>query len=225
MQKMTRTQKSLSLLTAGGLALGLGASAQAEELPAGWSLSSNVALTSNYLLRGGSESDEDPAIQGGFDLDHTSGFYIGTWGSSVALGEDSTEIDFYAGYGFEVAPGFDLDLGVVAYTYYPAGDADDEEIYAGIASSVADLDYDFYLYSNSEPDITGELNLAYPIPGGVSLLGQLGFVEPDEDDGDYIYYAVGASYSYQTLDFSVMWTDTDLSGSDDQFAVTVSRSF
>ncbi|MBK5937089.1 MULTISPECIES: TorF family putative porin [Halorhodospira] len=218
-------KKPFPLVAAGGLLLGLSANAQAEEIGAGWSLSSNVAITSNYLLRGGSESDEDPAVQGGFDLDHESGFYVGTWGSSVVLGADTTEIDFYAGYGFEVAPGFDLDLGVVAYTYYPEGDADDEEIYAGIASSIGELDYDFYLYSNDEPDIVGELNLAYPVPGGVSLLGQLGFVEPDEDNGDYVYYAVGASYSYQTLDFSVMWTDTDESGSDDQFAVMVSRSF
>ncbi|ABM63166.1 TorF family putative porin [Halorhodospira halophila] len=213
------------LAAAGGLLLGLSANAQAEELGAGWSLSSNVAITSNYLLRGGSESDEDPAIQGGFDLDHASGFYIGTWGSSVVLGEDATEIDFYAGYAFEFAPGLSLDLGAVAYTYYPAGDSDDEELYAGIASSFGELDYDFYLYSNSEPDITGELNLAHPIGAGVSALGQLGFVEPDDDNGDYIYYAVGASYTYQTLDFSVMWTDTDESGSDDQFAVMVSRSF
>jgi uncharacterized protein (TIGR02001 family) len=44
-----------------------------------WAGSANVALTSDYVFRGVSQTDEDPAIQGGFDVSHDSGLYIGTW--------------------------------------------------------------------------------------------------------------------------------------------------
>jgi uncharacterized protein (TIGR02001 family) len=76
-----------------------------------------------------------PAIQGGFDYAHESGFYIGNWNSSIswvsdyygpgggngtALGVTApVEMDFYAGFKKElIAPGFASDVGVLQY-YYP----------------------------------------------------------------------------------------------------------
>ena len=49
----------------------------------GFQISGNVALTTDYRFRGISQSDEELAIQGGFDAEFGPGFYIGTWGSSV----------------------------------------------------------------------------------------------------------------------------------------------
>ena len=50
--------------------------------------SGNVAMTSDYTWRGVSQSNEDPAIQGGFD--YANGlFYAGTWASNVDFGDDS----------------------------------------------------------------------------------------------------------------------------------------
>ena len=46
-------------------------------------ISGNVALTSDYKFRGISQSNEDIAIQGGFDVAFENGIYIGTWGSTV----------------------------------------------------------------------------------------------------------------------------------------------
>jgi len=62
-------------------------------------ISANVAATSNYVWRGMTQSDDAPAIQGGFDLEY-KGFYVGTWGSSVQFGDTTTamEADLYAGY-------------------------------------------------------------------------------------------------------------------------------
>src|SRR5262245_18896897 len=69
-------------------------------------LSANVALTTDYIFRGFSQTAEGPAIQGGFDA--TCGlFYAGVWASSLdwgvveRRGVDDTwaylEIDSYAG--------------------------------------------------------------------------------------------------------------------------------
>lgn len=46
--------------------------------------SANVALTSNYVFRGVSQTDNGPAIQGGFDYEYTPfGLYAGVWASNV----------------------------------------------------------------------------------------------------------------------------------------------
>ena len=44
-------------------------------------VSGNVALVSEYRFRGVDLSDSDPAIQGGISVSHSSGLYVGTWGS------------------------------------------------------------------------------------------------------------------------------------------------
>ena len=46
-------------------------------------ISGNIALTSDYRFRGISQSNEDPAVQGGFDVSFEPGFYLGTWASSI----------------------------------------------------------------------------------------------------------------------------------------------
>ena len=39
--------------------------------------SANVGYFSDYIYRGGSQTADGAAIQGGFDMSHESGFYIG----------------------------------------------------------------------------------------------------------------------------------------------------
>jgi uncharacterized protein (TIGR02001 family) len=44
----------------------------------------NLALASQYLFRGLSQTNGFPAFQGGFDYSHASGFYAGTWLSNIS---------------------------------------------------------------------------------------------------------------------------------------------
>ncbi|MDA0188827.1 MAG: TorF family putative porin, partial [Proteobacteria bacterium] len=46
------------------------------------SVTGNVTLASEYIYRGIGQTNREPAIQGGFDYAHSSGFYLGTWASS-----------------------------------------------------------------------------------------------------------------------------------------------
>jgi hypothetical protein len=57
----------------------------------------NVALTTDYVWRGISQTQKAPAIQGGFDLAHDSGLYIGVWASNVNFVDDDTS-DIETGY-------------------------------------------------------------------------------------------------------------------------------
>ncbi|KUO57792.1 MAG: hypothetical protein APF78_08190 [Sphingomonadales bacterium BRH_c3] len=88
-------------------------------------LSANVALVTDYRFRGVSLSGGDPAIQGGFDISHSSGFYVGTWGSSIDGGSafGQLELDLYAGWGGNLAEGVSFDIGLLYYMYPTDGDA------------------------------------------------------------------------------------------------------
>src|SRR5690606_40648673 len=64
------------------------------------SFSANVSLTNDYRFRGYTQTNMRPAIQGGFDYSHASGFYLGNWNSNVAdeVFGNNIEMDVYGGY-------------------------------------------------------------------------------------------------------------------------------
>lgn len=90
--------------------------------PAVHTVTGNAALVSDYRFRGISQTWRRPAIQGGIDYSHISGFYLGNWNSSVSSNSynngASLEMDFYGGWKFAPLEGATLDLGVLQY-YYP----------------------------------------------------------------------------------------------------------
>jgi uncharacterized protein (TIGR02001 family) len=120
-------------LVAAALGSGL-APAQAAEPASDHTITGNVGLFSQYVFRGMKQTNGDPALQGGFDYSHSSGFYAGTWGSNISWlkenvsgpggqvgtygGGGSLELDFYGGYKWGFAPDWTLDIGTLYY-YYP----------------------------------------------------------------------------------------------------------
>ena len=63
----------------------------------------NGQFTTNYALRGISQSAKRPAVQGGVDYDTGLGFTFGTWFSSLDFGDNSNlEWDHYGAYNFKV---------------------------------------------------------------------------------------------------------------------------
>jgi len=90
-------------------------------------ISANVAMASDYVFRGLSQTDNQMALQGGFDYEHDSGLYIGTWASNVSqdfFNEDGSndpqlEVDLYAGYSGEIGV-IGYDVGYLRYQY-PVG--------------------------------------------------------------------------------------------------------
>ncbi|HRI19242.1 MAG TPA: TorF family putative porin, partial [Burkholderiaceae bacterium] len=59
------------------------APAAAAEAESPWAFTANLGLFSDYRFRGISQTDKKPALQGGFDLGHSSGLYVGNWNSNV----------------------------------------------------------------------------------------------------------------------------------------------
>ncbi len=116
-----KTYLTLSAIAlAAAATLSSGAMAQTAPAP-DFTVTGNFGVTSDYRFRGISQSDRDPAIQGGFDVAHKSGLYVGTWASTVSdwaagPGSQNLEVDLYGGYKTEVS-GVALDVGAITYRY------------------------------------------------------------------------------------------------------------
>ena len=77
-----------------------------------------ATIVSQYIFRGLDASQEDPALQAGYDVSHSSGFSAGIWGSNYDFGgnEDGVELDLIAGYSYNVNDALSFSAGVTEYT-------------------------------------------------------------------------------------------------------------
>src|SRR5690606_3470886 len=114
------------LILAAAVAGVFGGVAHAQEATPEHSFSGNFTVATDYRFRGISQTDKEPALQGGFDYEHSSGFYAGNWNSNIDFAK-SIEMDFYTGYKWAINDNFGMDVGALYY-YYPgakrAGDGD-----------------------------------------------------------------------------------------------------
>lgn len=90
-----------------------------------WSATTNIGFVSNYYARGVSQTWHKPTVQGGIDVTHSSGFYVGVFGSGVSPNtypDANTEIDVYAGYNgsIKAVKGLGYTAGLIGYLY-PGG--------------------------------------------------------------------------------------------------------
>jgi uncharacterized protein (TIGR02001 family) len=90
-----------------------------------WDITTNFGFVSNYYARGVSQTWHKPTVQGGIDVSHSSGFYMGVFGSGVSPNtypDANTEIDVYAGYNGEIKAikGLGYTAGLIGYLY-PGG--------------------------------------------------------------------------------------------------------
>ena len=107
--------------------------------PSEFTITGNVALVTDYRFRGLSQSNGDPAVQGGININHKSGVYVGAWSSSIdfpgPLGDvyGSQELDLFGGWTGPIASGVTADVGLLYYAY-PSGHVGKAEFFEPYAS-------------------------------------------------------------------------------------------
>src|SRR5690606_40721608 len=102
---MLRFSAVSMILLGSGLAQAHAQQTAAPSSPSAFSVSANLSIASQYRSRGIMQTNNRPAIQGGFDIEHESGFYLGNWNSSISWLSDSdpdvssaAEMEFYGSY-------------------------------------------------------------------------------------------------------------------------------
>ena len=168
------------------------------------SFTGNMSLVSDYRFRGITQTYGKPAIQGGFDYAHSSGFYAGNWNSNVSSGagfpSGNLEMDFYGGWKASFGD-FGLDLGTIYY-YYPGtdvsaangttagftnprtgsvktGQVHNQEIYIGgswkwISLKVYDAISDYFSLPGTKNTYYWDLSANYDFGGGWGAVGHIG---------------------------------------------------
>jgi len=178
----------------------------------------NVALSTDYLFRGISQTEGNPAISGGFDYAYNLvGFYAGVWASNVDFGnDDSIEIDSYGGFSGDLATGIGWDVGGLYYAY-PGDDSDDDYIEA-----YGSLSYEFGgsfkptvgVFVAWSPDFFAETGnsiyinptLELSLPMGFAL--SVGYGYQDVDDlGDYSHASASLSKDVGIFTFDLTYNN------------------
>ena len=115
--------------------------------PGAFTITGNAAIVSDYRFRGLSQSGGDPALQGSININHSSGFYVGTWASSIDFASTfpgldpiygNLEVDIYGGWTGSVGGAVTADVGLLYYAYPGGhvGKADFFEPYASVSTTL-----------------------------------------------------------------------------------------
>lgn len=170
-------------------------------------LGGSVAIATDYVFRGVSQTLGEPALQASIDLALENGFYAYVWGSNVDFypaGEPSdgahTEINLAAGYFAEWGERWSLDVMLVRYLFPGTRQAIDYD-YTELISTVrfddqlhATLGYSNAVEGTDSDSWFTELGFEYSLPSDVMF----GIAWGRYDLSD----AYGSSYSYTSTTLS-----------------------
>lgn len=186
-----------------------------------FTLSGNAALVTDYRFRGLSLSNKDTALQGGFNINHESGFYLSTWGSSIEnFNGSELELDIYGGYATTIGA-LSTNVGFLAYTYPGATDNTDYyEVYGSVGGSVDIVSWSLGANYAFEQDGTGDQDNIYLYLSTSTPIGNTPFSVSGNiayEDGafgtDKWDWLLGLNYSFKQFSLSVNYIDTANAGS------------
>jgi uncharacterized protein (TIGR02001 family) len=176
----------------------------------------NMNFASEYLYRGIAQTRGEPALQGGFDYAHSSGAYVGIWGSNISwIGDGlagasaSLEADVYGGYKGTAGP-IGYDVGILTYNYPGSGKAtgnarpDTTEVYGAITWNFLTVKYSHSttsLFGWTKPDGSKtkgsgylEVNAAFDLGNGFGVSGHVGHQSVKGlSDASYTDFKIGGT--------------------------------
>ncbi|MEW6024868.1 MAG: TorF family putative porin [Pseudomonadota bacterium] len=216
------------------LVMGIGslAQAQAQEQAAPTpehQFSYNATLTSEYRYRGLAQTRFEPALQGGADYTHSSGFYAGTWLSTIKWiddggGDSNVEVDLYAGKRGQVNDSISYDVGGLYYVYPSNGlptNANTFEFYGQLGFGPAYIKYSHAtsnLFGTADSKGSGYLDIGANVDVGSGFVLNLHAGRQrvkNNDDFTYNDFKVGVTKDFGFASASLAWvkanTDSYLS--------------
>ena len=189
-----------------------------------FSTSASVALSTDYMYRGVSQTDQEPAISGSFDVGHASGLYAGVWASNIDFDDADgngnnghVELNYYGGFASEYA-GIGYDVGVLRYVFPGTDGLDWNEAYLGLSYSLFSLT----ISHSSDALASGEngthylLGFNYDLPMDIGFHANYAFYDVDDDiwDDTLEDYNLGITKNIAGFDFDLTYYETLSEGED-----------
>lgn len=197
-------------------------------LTANAALNANMTVTSDYILRGISNSQHKPALQGAMSFVHDTGLYAGTYASTVDFNDGkqaSYEWDAFFGHTGK-SDTVNWDAGLLFFTYPGAAkslqyDGYKYRVEARHAFSFATLG----AYYDHIPDYLGSGIARYleglaiiPLPGELSLDMRLGRQRISNNAllglSDFTYRSIALQKRSGSWDMSLGWQSNGLSAAE-----------
>lgn len=177
-----------------------------------------ATLTSQYIYRGQSLSDGNPAVQLGLDYEFHSGVFIGVWGSTIDLQSASSrrdvELDYYLGYHYALKVPVSLSATFLRYTYPGQTGSHNydhnEYLLAATFRERYSIEFGYTadLYGLDRSGRHWELRADHPVDSAWVLSAGLGQNDLTEIGVDrYLYWDVGASARFSWLTVDLRWFD------------------
>jgi uncharacterized protein (TIGR02001 family) len=203
-------------------------------------LSNNINLTSDYVWRGLTQTNHDPAVQGGIDYDHSSGLSTGTWTSNIS--NSGVEVDLYLKYTLSLSESFSVFANSTHYHFTKNGKNSTTEYTLGVKYRR------FSLSSNYTDDYFGTDTASWHhrISSKVKLLPShklnlylaIGYTTFDNENKsastNYTDYKVSLDRTLSDFTVSLFYTNTDredvlnnieTQAEDHSYGVGISREF
>jgi|SRR3990167_2598192 len=223
---------------------------QAIELSEQFSLAITPQVLSDYRSSGISQTLGDPAAQLDLMLTHASGLYAGVWTSNVDYGHDwekddhygtRQEVDYYAGYYWQISDAVSLDAYYNRYSYPGESQFNGADVYLTLDA------YGFFVggkHSDDTDESSASLYAGYrtllPLDIGLELKFEnvdykdKVFFNKDWSHGeeDYNNWSLGLQRDMLGVTWGLSYVDSDLSdaeclsfsGYDDLCAATLVAS-
>ena len=180
-----------------------------------------LTLTTDYVWRGVTQSNGDPAVQVGGEVGLRSGIYAGLWGSTIDIDsgggrQRDFELNYYAGISHELSRHWNVGLNVVAYTYPgQTGPIDYNYEEFGFSLNYDDRAWLEYAYS---PDYWGldieshnvELISEWAAGKRLVLGAAVGYFDfQGLVDDSYVYWDLGATWPINRFSIDLRYHDTN----------------
>jgi len=195
----------------------------------------NFGLSSDYVFRGSTRSNGDPAVQGGIDYSNKDhGLYGGVWASTSEFNrnngdEASVETDFFGGFRGQLSPQLGWDLGA-RYYYFPGqnadrgqGDFETAEVSGRLSYALqeplfkpridAGVAYSPDYFGEDGDGVYVDTGASISLPCQFSAYTRVGYLDVEGDRShpagyDYVNYAIGVRKTFGLFDFDLAWHDT-----------------
>jgi len=180
-------------------------------------MSYNVGVVSDYRYRGLAQTALAPALQGGADYAHSSGFYVGAWASQIRWIKEAgtaanmelkgdVELDLYGGYKGSLTKDLAYDVGYLRYEYIgntykdlTTANASTDEVYGALTYGVVTAKVSYALSNlfgtaKSDGSVYYDLSATFDLGSGYSVVPHVGRQE---------IAGPGTNKDYSYTDYSV----------------------
>ena len=188
-------------------------------------VSGSLAITTDYIYRGVSQTDRQPAGQAGVQFHSSTGWNAGMWASSVDFQNGANlayELDLQGGYSWQLNPDWSMQLGYVHYAYLNDHDSgyDYDEINATVSyqqRATASVSFSpntskhtYRGFIRDKQALAYDLSVLQPLNPHWSIYAGVGYYDlSDLVATGYWYWSTGLAFTWQAMQVDLLHIDTD----------------